>query len=142
MVAARFSRPMLLGVRGMVIDEAARVFLVRHSYVAGWHLPGGGVERGETVLAALARELEEEANIVLDGAPELHGIFFNKRVGNRDHVAVYLVRQFHQTRARAPDLEIVESGFFSIGQLPANVAPSSRARLAEVFDQSPVSPLW
>src|SRR5204863_10159664 len=67
----RFVRGMTLGVRGIVIDGAGAVFLVKHSYVAGWHLPGGGVEVGETVEEALARELGEEGNITLTGPPTL-----------------------------------------------------------------------
>src|SRR5262249_16771891 len=63
----RFARGLTLGVRGVVIDEQRRVFLVQHTYVRGWHLPGGGVEPGETLITALARELAEEGNIELTG---------------------------------------------------------------------------
>ena len=43
----RFSRAATLGARAMVIDGTGRVFLIQHSYVEGWHFPGGGVETGE-----------------------------------------------------------------------------------------------
>jgi hypothetical protein len=35
----RFARGMTLGVRAVVLDGETRVFLVKHSYVSGWHLP-------------------------------------------------------------------------------------------------------
>src|SRR5947209_20552564 len=85
----RFARAMTLGVRALVIDEAGRIFLVKHSYVSGWHLPGGGVEAGETLRQALVRELREEGNIELTGPPQLHGMFFNVRASSRDHVALF-----------------------------------------------------
>src|SRR4051812_41703311 len=37
----RFARGMTLGVRGLVLDGQGRIFLVKHSYVSGWHMPGG-----------------------------------------------------------------------------------------------------
>ena len=83
----RFSRAATLGTRAMVVDGTGRIFLVKHSYVDGWHLPGGGVETGETLLEALARELAEEGNIRLGGAPQLFGIYFNKRI-SRDRKSV------------------------------------------------------
>src|ERR1700754_4359494 len=80
----RFARGMTLGVRAVVLDADNRVFLVRHSYVAGWHLPGGGVETGESFGEALRRELLEEGRIELSGDPLLHGLFFNSHVSRRD----------------------------------------------------------
>src|SRR3954469_2336961 len=68
----RFARGMTLGVRAVVLDGDNRVFLVKHSYVAGWHLPGGGVEVGETFRDALQRELMEEGRIGITGEIELH----------------------------------------------------------------------
>ena len=136
------SRPMTLGVRAIVLDAENRVLLVRHTYVPGWHFPGGGVERGETLLASLARELTEEANIVMAEEPRLHGIFFNKAVSPRDHVVVYIVRRFRQTGPHIPDREIAEARFFARNALPEGAGRATRARLAEVLDGAAIAPIW
>jgi 8-oxo-dGTP pyrophosphatase MutT (NUDIX family) len=138
----RFSRPATLGVRALVIDGQGRIFLVKHSYVDGWHLPGGGVETGETMLEALARELAEEGNIVLSVSPRLHGVFFNKRISRRDHVALYIVRDFRQDTPPQPNREIVAHGFFALTALPEDVGRATRARITEVFDNAAISELW
>lgn len=126
----------------MVIDGAGRIFLVKHSYVEGWHLPGGGVETGESFLEALARELIEEGNIRLRSTPQLFGIYFNKRMSRRDHVALYIVRDFQQDADPKPDHEIVGHGFFSPDALPDDVSRATRARVAEVFEGAAISELW
>jgi len=129
----RVARGMTLGVRAVVLDGDNRVFLVRHSYVTGWYLPGGGVEVGETFLESLRRELMEEGRIELTDEPVLHGVFLNSHVSRRDHVAVYVVRQFRQDRLPAPNCEIVECGFFDLAALPDDTTPGTRHRIAEVL---------
>jgi 8-oxo-dGTP pyrophosphatase MutT (NUDIX family) len=138
----RMARGMTLGVRGVVLDDDDKVFLVRHSYVAGWHLPGGGVEVGETFLEALRRELVEEGRIELTGEPVLHGLFFNGHVSRRDHVAVYVVRQFRQDRLPKPNHEIVECGFYDAAALPAETTKGTRLRIAEVLDGAKPIATW
>jgi ADP-ribose pyrophosphatase YjhB (NUDIX family) len=138
----RFSRGTTLGARAMVIDGQGRIFLVKHSYIDGWHLPGGGVEVGETLLTALSRELAEEGNIVITGHPVLHGVFFNVRVSRRDHVALYIVREFRQDGPPVANAEIVEHGFFALNALPADTSRATRARVTEVFGGAAVSELW
>src|ERR1700731_2895749 len=128
------ARGMTLGVRAVVLDGGNKVFLVKHSYVSGWHLPGGGVETGESFGGALRRELLEEGRIELTGEPALHGLFFNSHVSRRDHVAVYIVRQFRQDRLPEPNHEIIASGFFDAGALPADTTQGTRLRISEVLD--------
>lgn len=135
-------RGMTLGVRAVVLDAENRVFLVRHSYVSGWHLPGGGVDHGETMEQAMRRELKEEGDIDLTGAASLHGIFLNSHVSRRDHVAVYVVRQFRQERPPEPNREIVECQFFPITALPEGTTPGTRLRIAEVLDGRPMIATW
>jgi ADP-ribose pyrophosphatase YjhB (NUDIX family) len=138
----RFSRGLTLGVRAVVIDGSGKVFLVMHSYVPGWHLPGGGVEIGEAAAVALARELREEGNIELVEQPTLFGVYFNRRISRRDHVALYVVRAFRQDAPPQPNHEIVAHGFFAPNALPAETTGATRNRLAEVLHGRPPAELW
>jgi ADP-ribose pyrophosphatase YjhB (NUDIX family) len=138
----RFSRGLTLGVRAVVIDHNGKVFLIVHSYVPGWHLPGGGVEIGETAAAALGRELREEGNIELVDQPTLFGVYFNRRISRRDHVALYVVRAFRQPAPPRPNHEIIAHGFFAPDSLPAETTRATRERLAEVLNGRKPAELW
>ena len=138
----RFARGLTLGVRAVVIDGVGRVFLVKHSYVAGWHLPGGGVEAGETMMTALTRELREEGNIELGEQPDFFAIYFNRRASRRDHVGLYVVRSFHQSAPPKPNHEIIAHGFFAPDALPEDTTRATRARIAEVVQGRAIAELW
>ena len=138
----RFARGLTIGVRAVVLDAQGRVFLVKHSYIAGWHLPGGGVEPGETLTVALARELREEGNIELIDSPHFFAIYFNRRVSRRDHVALYVVRSFRQLAPPKPNREIVDHGFFAFDALPKDTSRATRERIVEALNGRQPAELW
>jgi ADP-ribose pyrophosphatase YjhB (NUDIX family) len=139
----RIKRPMTLGVRALVLDETGtKLFLIRHTYVPGWQMPGGGVETGETLREALGKELMEEGNIRLTAEPALFQVYFNGRMSRRDHIALFVCRSCIQDSPKRPDHEIAESGYFPLGQLPEGTTRATCERLAEVFDGTLVSDIW
>lgn len=138
----RVTHGLTLGVRTIVMDEETRVLLVRHGYAPGWHLPGGGVDVGETAEEAARRELLEETNVSAEGPLLLHGLFFNARFGKRDHVACYRVTGFSCGPMPKPNFEIAEMGFFSLAALPGGVSPGTARRLAELRGEVEISPIW
>lgn len=135
------SRGMTLGVRAACFDEAGRIFLVRHTYVPGWHMPGGGVERGETAIEALLKEMREEGNLEAVRAPELFQVYFNARISGRDHVLLYRV-DVRQTATRAADREIAECGFFPANGLPEGTTEATRRRIAELRGELSPAHYW
>jgi ADP-ribose pyrophosphatase YjhB (NUDIX family) len=137
----RLRRSMTLGVRGVAMDEAGRVLLVRHTYAKGWHFPGGGVEHGETALDALVREMAEEGGVAVDGAPELLGVYSNHAVFPNDHILLYRVPRWRPC-APSPGQEIAELGFFPTDALPPGATGGTRRRVEELFRGAERSALW
>ena len=136
--ASRFIRPLTGGVRVMV-REGDAVLLVRHTYIAGWHMPGGGVDPGETFEAAARRELREEAMVEAKGLT-LRSLHLN-RVSMRDHVAFYTCEAFTRG-AFEPSREIAEARFVPMDDLPEGTNDSTRARIAEVVEGREPDPYW
>lgn len=137
----RLTRSLTMGVRGVVINQAGEVLLIRHTYTPGWHFPGGGVEKGETAELALSRELIEEAGIRMTGQPELFGIYSNHQNFPNDHVLLYLIRDWEQAEATSHG-EIAELGFFPLDALPDGITQGTKQRLMEVFGTDPVIDVW
>jgi ADP-ribose pyrophosphatase YjhB (NUDIX family) len=138
----RVSRGLTMGVQGAVIDDQNRFLLIRHGYRPGWHFPGGGVEKNETLRTSLSRELEEEAAVFLTGEPELFGVYANFRNFPNDHVVVFLVRNWRQTHIPEPNAEIVEQGFFAADALPEGTVGGTRRRVNEIVHGAPRQDAW
>lgn len=135
-------RPMTLGVRALAFDSQGRILLVRHTYVSGWHLCGGGVEPGQTMEEALVRELSEEANVVPGDPPQLVSIHHNRAASRRDHVAVFLCTNVNQEAEKRGDREIAEARFFAPDDLPPGTVSHVHARLDEYFNRLRPDPYW
>ncbi|TBW37420.1 NUDIX domain-containing protein [Siculibacillus lacustris] len=136
-------RATTLGVRGVVRRHDGAVLLVRHTYLGGWYLPGGGVDLGETVAAAFAREVVEETGVRLAGPPRLVSFHHNPAVSRRDHVAFFVAEAEESELGPSPSpWEIAETGFFTLDDLPATATAGTRRRLAELYDGVPESAEW
>lgn len=140
-MVSRLQRGMTLGVRAVAVDAQGRVMLVKHTYLYGWWLPGGGVDRGEQTGAAAARELFEETGLRATAPGRLVSVHSNDRFFPGDHVVVYRFDAFEPGELTHHG-EIAETGWFDPQALPEDAHRSTRARLAEMFGGAPVDPDW
>lgn len=106
----------------MVLGFASdgRLVMVRHSYHLPdqWMVPGGGRQRGETVTAAAAREMAEEAGMTLHAPRHVGSLLRQMREGWTNRIEV--VAGAVSGEPRADGREIVEVGLFAREALPAN----------------------
>lgn len=124
--------PYTLGVRVIVENEEGSVLLVRHSYLPGWYLPGGGVDTGESLDEAASREVLEEAGIAASEQPVLLNFYLNLEATGRDHVGLFHLKVWTEAENYLqPNAEIVEAGFFSLDALPEELSSATARRLAE-----------
>ena len=135
-------RRMVIGARLVLVGEG-RFLLIRHTYMPGWHFPGGGVEPGETAAEAARREGLEETGYAAEGVLRLHGFFLNANPAtNRDHVAVYVATGFRQERDFRRDAEIAEIGWFAADALPEGTDPGTARRIAEIVAGTTPGERW
>jgi len=120
-------RPLTLGVRVMLIEDG-KVLLVRHTYMHGWFMPGGRIEKNETTEQAARREAREEVRAELRSI-SLLGVYSNFKEWKSDHNVLFLSQDF--ALAGGHDREIAEMRFFPLEALPSDVWPGHRQRLIE-----------
>ncbi len=139
----RLSRPMTIGVRAAVENEAGQVLMVRHTYTTGWYLPGGGLEKNEPAIEALRRELVEEGGIHLTGVPLLVGIYSNHPNFRNDHVVLYRVPLGFWTSVAATSRgEIAETAWVDPLSPPDGTTPGNRRRLKELYEGASIEAFW
>ncbi|MBU3583863.1 NUDIX domain-containing protein [Polynucleobacter sp. 15G-AUS-farblos] len=68
-------RPVTEVAAGILLDEQGRYLLGQRPagkpYAGYWEVPGGKIEKGESVFQALKRELQEELGIEIESSEEL-----------------------------------------------------------------------
>ena len=125
----RLFHPITLGARVALIRDG-EVVLIRHTYRAGWYLPGGGVDKGESLEDAARREAEEEANAAVANL-HLLGVYTHFGEDNCDHVAVFYTHDF-TVGEFSPNNEIADRRWFALAALPPDVSPMAARRLTEI----------
>jgi len=138
----RFTRPLTLGAQGLIFKDDGKVLLVRHGYRPGWHFPGGGVEKNETLRTAVIREVKEETGIKALSTPRLIGIYANFKLFPSDHVVLFVIDKWERAFMPKPNAEIAEHGFFSPDALPSGTVPAVHRRLAELQHDRPIDENW
>jgi 8-oxo-dGTP diphosphatase len=141
-IAWHVRRPMLVGVRALIVRDG-QVLLIRHrSGAKPWALPGGGAERYERLAEAARREAREEtgADVQVD---ELLGIYDRFGGGVTNYVAVFVCTAPAGDPRPPRSLEIAEARFFPLRALPAGADAGTRRRVAEYLaGERGIARLW
>ena len=69
-----------VSVAGVVIDENGRTLVIQRRDNGHWEPPGGILERDESIIEGLLREVREETGLIVEPVA-LTGVYKNMRLG-------------------------------------------------------------
>jgi ADP-ribose pyrophosphatase YjhB (NUDIX family) len=118
-------KPMTHGVRTLLVRDD-QVLLVKHIYEDKWFLPGGLVEKGETLEQAVRREAGEEVGAKLNDLA-LFGVYTNFKNGWYDHITVFISLDFSLNGESDHEIEFVK--FYPLDALPVEISEGSKNRI-------------
>ena len=125
----RVRRPILVGVRALVVRDQL-VLLIRHRYGRQpWSLPGGGVKRHEQLADAARREAREESGVHVE-VRHMLGVYDRLMGGVSNYVGVFVCTPLNEPNPPR-SLEIAEARFFRLDELPKGIDDGSRRRIDE-----------
>jgi 8-oxo-dGTP diphosphatase len=120
-----------VGVFAVIVDAHRRVLCIQRNYGdRGWTLPGGGLESGESPLAALEREVYEETGYVVSPGT-LVGVY---SVPWKDDIVLCFRATVLGRDPWETDGEISAVGFFAREDLPEPFSPRARRRIDDAFE--------
>jgi 8-oxo-dGTP diphosphatase len=128
-----------------IIDDGDRVLLTRRCiepFCGQWVMPGGKIDHGESILAALHREVREEVglDIHVDG---LVDVYEHVGIGPRNDHYVIL---YYRAHPASPDLhpngaEVTEACWVPAAELPGySMTPGTRHVLSRLFPAALADP--
>ena len=136
----RLFKPFSVGARAIVINDKQQVLLLKHTYNDLWYLPGGGINKKETLIDGLKRELKEELNLTFDKLPILLGTYSNFFEHKSDYISIFIIKQY--TMNPVKNLEIEKWHFFDLHNLPSTISPGSKKRILEYQKHKEINFIW
>ena len=122
-----------------IVDDEGRMLLVRRADNRLWAMPGGALEVGETPAQGVVREALEETGVRCRPLA-LVGVHDSRLCGSQSAYHLYhflfLCRPLDAGRpiqAASHAQEVLETGWFSEADLPADLDPGHRSRIPEAF---------
>ena len=132
-----FNSKFMVSAAGFVYDQNGRFLLVRHRYWVAdvWGLPGGAVEKGETLEQAFSREVFEETGLAISHIQMIDFVSgFDLRMEG------YFRSQVTETNdepvLKLQDQEIIEARFFAFDELPGNLSRTHSDLIQKEFENN------
>lgn len=107
-----------VGVSAIVVNDRDEILLLRHRFreTHDWELPGGFLERDESLDAALQRELVEETGLSVEVLSLL-----STDVSRSRHLDICYLARVTAGQLQIDEEEILEAAYFAYEHLPENV---------------------